>query len=90
MCKCVFPAKLLLRNLYRQLASKESWNQKLTLDPFTCNDLECFFNSVSQWNALHLVSNHIDVQLVTDASHYAWGHGSLERRHKVIGTQDCQ
>ena len=73
MCKCVFPAKLLLRNLYRQLASKESWNQKLTLDPFTCNDLECFFNSVSQWNALHVVSKHIDVQLVTDASHYAWG-----------------
>ena len=73
MCKCVFPAKLLLRNLYRQLANKSGWEQKLVLDPYTRNDLECFFNSVSQWNALHVVRKHIDIQLVIDASHYAWG-----------------
>ena len=73
MCKCVFPAKLLLRNLYRQLANKSGWEQKLVLDPYTRNDLEWFFNSVSQWNALHVVRKHIDIQLVTDASHYAWG-----------------
>ena len=56
--KVCFPAKLLLRNLYRQLASKNSWNQKLILDPFTCNDLECccFF---IQGQLLEAVECHI-------------------------------
>ena len=44
MCKYVFPAKLLLRNLYRQLAQKEGWDQKISLDPHTRNDLEYFFS----------------------------------------------
>ena len=52
MCKYVFSAKLLLRNLYRQLAQKEGWDQKISLDPHTRNDLEWFFNSVSQWNVV--------------------------------------
>ena len=73
MCKCVFPAKLLLRNLYRQLAQKEGWDQKISLDPYTRNDLEWFFNSVSQWNALYVVNKNIDVHLVTDASQCGWG-----------------
>lgn len=73
MCKCIFPAKLLLRNLYRQLAKRSSWSQKITLDLYTRNDLEWFFSSVSQWNKLYVVSKQIDIQLVTDASGIGWG-----------------
>ena len=84
-CVSVFsPAKLLLRNLHRQLASKESWDQKFTLDPFTCNDLECFFNSISQWNAKHVVRKDIDVQLVTNASHYAWSMDSWKGGARLL------
>ena len=63
MCKCIFPAKLLLRNLYRQLSKRSSWSEKITLDEYTRNDLEWFFNFSSQWNKLFVVNKPVDIQL---------------------------
>ena len=40
MCKVLLPAKLLLRNIYRLLSSKTSWQHKLTVDRASLDDLE--------------------------------------------------
>ena len=73
MCKCIFPAKLLLRNLYRLLSKRSSWSEEITLDEYTRNDLEWFFTFSSQWNKLFVVNKPVDIQLVTDASSVGWG-----------------
>lgn len=73
MSKCIIPAKLLLRNAYRLLATRSNWAQVLTLDEFTRNDLQWWFDSMANWNALIVVDKNIDVQLKSDASGYAWG-----------------
>lgn len=73
MSKCIFPAKLLLRNLYRLLATRKSWSDSLLLDKYTRTDLHWWLDSVSQWNALFVVNKQIDTQLITDASKSGWG-----------------
>ena len=73
MSKCVLPAKLLLRNVYRLLKTRLSWRDVLNLDNCTNNDLRWWFDSLSQWNGVIVESKPIDCQLVTDASSMAWG-----------------
>ena len=73
MYKCVFPAKLQLRNLYRLLASKKSWSDTLLLDIGTKDDLNWWKSSLSEWNGLVVQEHPIDIQLTTDASSIAWG-----------------
>ena len=59
MAKCVLPAKLLLRNLYRLLSTRISWQQWLDIDESTQADLQWWFDC--------LINQKIDIQLVTDA-----------------------
>ena len=73
MYKCVFPAKLFLRNSYRLLASKKSWSDILTLDQSTVNDLSWWLNALGEWNGLVVGDTTVDIQMVTDASGYGWG-----------------
>ena len=75
MSKCVLPAKLLLRNVYRLLKTRLSWRDVLHWDYCTSNDLKLWFESLTQWNGIIVESKPIDCQLVTDASsiHVAWG-----------------
>jgi len=73
MSKCIYPAKLLLRNLYRLLATRKSWSDSLLLDKYTRTDLHWWLDSVSQWNALFVVNKQIDTPLITDASKSGWG-----------------
>ena len=40
MTKAVIPAKLLLRNLYRTLSSRNSWNSEVYLDQYCVQDLQ--------------------------------------------------
>ena len=73
MYKCIFPAKLQLRNLYRLLASKTSWTDILSLDKGTRDDLTWWQSSLTQWNGLIVQECPIDIQMTTDASSIAWG-----------------
>ncbi|MEW8544182.1 MAG: reverse transcriptase domain-containing protein [Candidatus Thiodiazotropha sp.] len=73
MYKCIFPAKLQLRNLYRLLASRTSWSDTLILDTATIEDLVWWKTSLSQWNGLVVQDFHIDIKMTTDASVIAWG-----------------
>ncbi|XP_053378396.1 uncharacterized protein LOC128548064 [Mercenaria mercenaria] len=73
MCKCVFPGKLLLRNIYRLLKTRSSWAEKLQLDEYSRNDLLWLLKSVEQWNGKVVKPHIIDLQLTTDASASGWG-----------------
>ena len=73
MYKCIFPAKLQLRNLYRLLATKSSWSDILILDNSTIDDLNWWYSSLSTWNGLVVQETQIDIQMITDASSIAWG-----------------
>ena len=83
MCKVLLPAKLLLRNVYRLLASKSSWQDKLTIDKATATDLEWWLSALKGWNGRAFKRKAQNVmQITTDAS------GSLGWGGTVVGTED--
>jgi hypothetical protein len=73
MAKAVPPAKLMLRNTYRLLASKTSWSDVLTLDEHTHSDLQWWVQALSSWNGAPIQKGPIDMQMETDASTSGWG-----------------
>lgn len=84
MTKAVLPAKLLLRNLYRCLAQKKSWQDSLCIDPATEVDLRWWHTALTSWNGRTFKSGCKDiVQIATDASQEGWG-------AKVLGGQDSK
>ena len=58
MAKAILPGKLLLRNVYRLLATKKSWDQELILDAATRTDLEWWNQAVKSWNGMVGASRH--------------------------------
>lgn len=74
MCKVFLAAKLLLRNIYRLLASKNSWQQKLTIDKATAADLAWWLAALNSWNGRAFKKEPQSLlQLTTDASGRSWG-----------------
>ena len=52
MTRAIIPGKLLLRNLYRLLATKNSWDEILHLDKFTINDLNWWLVGLQEINVV--------------------------------------
>ncbi|XP_072050326.1 uncharacterized protein [Amphiura filiformis] len=75
MSKAVLPGKLLLRNVYRLLATKLSWDQELVMDSETRADLTWWNHAVTAWNGSPIMVGPVDVQIETDASQTGWGAG---------------
>ena len=50
MMKAVLPAKLLLHNIYRTLASQSSWEDTVKIDAACRRDLQWWFTSLKGWN----------------------------------------
>ncbi|XP_045210922.2 uncharacterized protein LOC123562346 [Mercenaria mercenaria] len=73
MYKCIFPAKLLLRNIYRLLSTKVSWSDKLKLNDPCIKDLQWWLQSIDGWNRKVVYEEPIDLQSTTDASKFGWG-----------------
>ncbi len=73
MCKVILPSKLLLRNLYRLLSTRTSWQERLTIDSGTMSDLKWWQAALQSWNGRAVTNATIDVQLTTDASSSGWG-----------------
>ena len=73
MAKAVLPAKLLLRNVYRLLSTRSSWQDSLILDEPTVSDLKWWVASLKSWNGRAVKPVQIDFQLTTDASSLGWG-----------------
>ena len=50
LSKAILPGKLMLRNVYRILKSKDTWESKLVLDREAREDLEWWCSSMEAWN----------------------------------------
>lgn len=89
MCKVFLPAKLLLRNIYRLLASKKSWQDKLDLDEPTTADLIWWLAALSGWNGRAFRKKPQNLlQLTTDASGKSWGGTIVGTAYKAQGFWD--
>ena len=80
MSQVIMPAKLLLRSSYRLLRQRQHWESPLTLDPDVRRELQWWIDYVTDWNVYPVQVRPIELQLVTDASHLAWG-ATLGERH---------
>lgn len=74
MMAAVFPAKLKLRNVYRLLNSRRSWDEAMAWSSEAREDLMWWIGSLDGWNGRLLVPPATcDLQLSTDASETGWG-----------------
>ena len=73
MAEVIMPAKLLLRNVYRVLALKNSWYDMLTLTQSARDDLKWWLTAMNNWNNRSLRKRPIEMQMFTDASLSGWG-----------------
>lgn len=74
MTKAIIPTKLLLRNTYRLLGTKSSWQEILPLTPNVQNDLAWWLDALDHWNGKSVSSSLTEwVTLETDASLEGWG-----------------
>ncbi len=73
MSTAIIPAKLLLRNLYRLLRTRSSWQEILTIDQGTRCDLQWWTSALSFWNGAAAPTQQVDIQVTSDASSTAWG-----------------
>ena len=89
MSKAIIPAKLLLRNLYRLLASRSSWQDVLNFDDSTIKDLQWWYHAVSSWNGkAYCLKTRDPVQIATDASGEAWGGLIVGSHYEAQGAWD--
>ena len=83
MLAAVFPAKLKLRNVYRLLNSRSTWESLLGWSQGATEDLTWWMTSLDSWNGRLLVPPAAcELQLSTDASGSGWG--------AVLSTPTCQ
>ncbi len=73
MAKAIVPAKLLLRNLYRLLSTRVTWQDVLCLDKGCVSDLQWWISALQSWNGAAAPSRKIDLQVTSDASAVGWG-----------------
>ncbi len=73
MIKAILPGKLLLRNVYRLLKTRKTWQDTLVLDQGTIQDLNWWKEAPNHWNGLPIQDKPVDAQMTTDASSWGWG-----------------
>ena len=73
MVKAVLPGKLLIRNVYRLLKTRQSWQDILQLDQGTVQDLQWWMEASSCWNGCPIQQSPVEIQMSTDASSLGWG-----------------
>ncbi len=79
LSRAVLPGKLLLRNVYRLISQKTSWESLLTLDSHTRQDLLWWLHALPNWNGRPLLQAEVHRQIFTDASGTGWGGWSQGR-----------
>ena len=81
MAQVILPAKLLLRNVYRVLATKRSWQDRLVLTEPVRKDLRWWCSALnSDWNQKPIIKRPVELQMFTDASSTGWGAWLLKYR----------
>ena len=84
MSRAILPGKLLLRNLYRLLHQRQSWQDKLPLDTGTIRDIQWLDTALISWNGTKVVHRIIDLQLMADASETGWGAALIDKEARGI------
>ena len=69
----MLPGRLMLRNIYKLIQCKVTWESKLQLTPEAIADLQWWLSAFATWNGRVVLPSEVHGQLVTDASHYGWG-----------------
>lgn len=89
MSKVLLPAKLLLRNIYRLLSTKRSWQDKLTVNYSCKEDLKWWLAALHGWNGRSFKKDPSDLlQMTTDASGKSWGGTIVNSNYKAQGFWD--
>lgn len=73
MTKAILPGKLLLRNAYRVLKTRTTWDSEVLLTKEAKQDLLRWRSAVAGWNGAPLGHKLVEAQVETDASSWAWG-----------------
>ena len=81
MTKAILSAYLLLRNLYKCLAQKRSWQDLLNIDPATRADLEWWRSTLKVWNARH-ISKMQRSSTINNRCEQIWARGGAEDRYR--------
>nr|WP_300148092.1 reverse transcriptase domain-containing protein [Propionicimonas sp.] len=71
--RAIMPAKLLLRNVYRDIADAPSWNARFRLSCAARADLAWWLEGLEGWNGACPLPLPADVRCATDASELGWG-----------------
>ncbi|GFR69368.1 reverse transcriptase, partial [Elysia marginata] len=92
MTKAILPAKLLLRNLYKCLSQRTSWQDILHIDRATGSDLEWWRSTLTVWNARHVAKKCKDLaHITTDASQSGWGATlTMATDHNALSKYEAQ
>lgn len=73
LTRAILPAKLLLRNAYRDIVRRSSWSASVKLSSATISDLKEWRHGLSTWNGRVAMLRPHDALLDTDASLSGWG-----------------
>lgn len=73
MIKAVLPGKLLLQCIYKFIAHRVSWDDKVLLPYGVINELRWWADALQTWNGAPLRVRTVDCQISTDASGTGWG-----------------
>jgi len=73
MSRAIMPAKLMLRNVYRLLSHRESWDTHLELDQASVSDLQWWIQGLQGWDGRAISNRPPKHQMSTDASQTGWG-----------------
>lgn len=87
MTRAIVRGKLLLRSLYRCIATKRSWQDSIYLTKAAREDLEWWKDAFRHWNGHILRPRPTEIDLATDASQSGWG-AVLSGRSRACGFWD--
>lgn len=73
MFKAIAPGKLMLRNTYKILAKRKSWDDLVSLDSAAVQDLNWWFHALDGWNGQVIRKKIPEVQIICDASPFGFG-----------------
>ena len=80
MFRAIAPGKLMLRNVYKLLAQRSSWDSIIDIDSPAKSDLQWWYDAVVGWNGNVIAPKPADVQITTDASHIGYGAVCMGKR----------
>lgn len=84
MTRAIVPTKLLLHNVFRQLATKTSWESPVMITEVCRRDLLWWRQALVSWNGAPLLKPDIQLQIFTDASGSGWGGWSPDHRIPMV------